>query len=156
MEDFYKDISENVKDKFDTSNFPKDYPSGIPVGLNKKVIGMMKDECGGKVMHEFVGLRAKLYSYKMYEGQEQKRCKGVKLSVVKNEITFKDYKTCLDTQKEQMRKMNVIGSHRHEFYTEEVNKVALSANDDKRVILKDGIRALALGHYELKKLKSLK
>ena len=98
-EDFCKDISEDVKDKFDTSNFPKDHPSGISVGLNKKVIGMMKDECGGKVMHEFIGLRAKLYSYKMYEGQEQKRCKGVKQSVVKNEITFKDYKACLDTQK---------------------------------------------------------
>ena len=101
-------------------------------------------------MQEFVGLRAKLYSYKMYEGKEEKRCKGVKQSVVKNEITFEDYKTCLDTQKEQMRKMNVIRSHKHEVYTEEVNKVALSANDDKRVILEDGIHTLAIGHYELK------
>ena len=142
-EDFYKDISKDAKDKFDTS-------SGIPVGLNKKVIGMFKNECGGKIMQEFVGLKAKLYSYKMYEGKEEKRCKGVKQSVVKNEITFEDYKTCLDTQKEQMRKMNVIRSHKHEVYTEEVNKVALSANDDKRVILEDGIHTLAIGHYELK------
>ena len=56
-EDFYKDISEDVEAKFDTSNYPKDHPSGIPVGKNKKVIGMMKDECGGKIMQEFVGLR---------------------------------------------------------------------------------------------------
>ena len=57
-EDFYKDISEDVGAKFDTSNFPKDHPSGIPVGLNKKVIGMFKDKCGGKIMQEFVRLRA--------------------------------------------------------------------------------------------------
>ena len=145
-EDFYKDISKDAKDKFDTSNYAKHHPSGIPVGVNKKVIGMFKDECGGKIMQEFVGLRAKLYSYKMYEGKEEKRCKGVKQSVVKNEITFEDYKTCLDTQKEQIRKMNVIRSHKHEVYTEEVNKVALSANDDKRVFLEDGIHTLAIGH----------
>ena len=123
-EDFYEDISEVAKDKFDTTNFPEDHSSGIPTGLNKKVIGMMKDECGGKIMREFVGLRPKLYIFKMHEGQEQKRCKGVKQSVVKDEITFKHYKACLDTQKEQIGKMNVIRSHRHEVYSEEVNKVA--------------------------------
>ena len=48
-----------------------------------------------------------------------------------------------------MQKMNVIRSHRHEVYTEEVNKVAISANDDKRVIMKDGIHTIALGHYQL-------
>ena len=148
-DDFYKDIAEDVKDKFDTSNFLKDHPSGIPIGLNKKVIGMFKDECGGKIMHEFVGLRAKLYSYKMHEGKQEKRCKGVKQSVVKNEISFEDYKACLDTRKEQFRKMNMIRSHKHEIYTEEVNKVVLSADDDKRVILKDGIHTLAIGHYQL-------
>ena len=152
-EDFYKDISEDAEAKFDTSNYAADHPSGIPVRLNKKVIGMFKDECGGKVMREFVGLRAKLYSYKMYKGQEQKRCKGVKQSVVRNEITFEDYKTCLFSRKEQMRKMNVIRSHKYVLYTEEVNKVALSADDDKRVILKDGIHTLAIGHYQLQKLK---
>ena len=150
-----KDISKGSKGRFDTSNFPKDHPSGILVGLNKKVIGMMKDECGGQIMDEFVGLRAKLYGCKMYESKEEKRCKGVKQSVVKNEITFEDYKTCLDTQKEQIQKMYVIRSHKHEVYTEEVNKVALSANDDKRVILKDGIHTLALGHYKLKRLKQI-
>ena len=75
----YKHISEDVKDKFDTSNFPKDHPSGIPTGINKKVIGVMKDEASGKKIEEFVGLRAKLYSYKtfMFEGKGEK-CKGIK------------------------------------------------------------------------------
>ena len=82
-EDFYKDISPDVEKMFDTSNYPKEHESGIKTGLNKKVIGMMKDECGGKQIEEFVGLRAKLYSYKMCEsGKVTKRCKGVKKNVI--------------------------------------------------------------------------
>ena len=82
-EDFYKDISPDVEKMFDTSNYPKEHESGIKTGLNKKVIGMMKDECGGKQIEEFVGLRAKLYFYKMCEsGKVTKRCKGVKKNVI--------------------------------------------------------------------------
>ena len=134
-EDFYKDISEDVEAKFDTSNFSKNHPSGIPVGLNNNlVIGKFKDECGDKIMQEFVGLRAKLYSYKMYEGDEAMKCKGVKQFVVHDEITFIDYKDCLFgglADGKQMRTMNVIRSHRYEVYTEQVNKIALSSSDDK-------------------------
>ena len=72
-EDFYKDISNDVEKGFDTSNFPKDHLSEIPVGKNKKVPGMMKDEAGGKIIEGFIGLRAKLYSYKMFEGKEEKK-----------------------------------------------------------------------------------
>ena len=113
-EDFYKHISENLKDKFDTSNYLPNHPSGIPSGLNEKVLGMFKDEAGGKVIDEFVGLRAKLYSYKMLEGEESKKCKRIKKSVVKKSIAHEDYKKCLFTGKEQLRKMNVIRSHMHE------------------------------------------
>ena len=148
-EDFYKDINGYVKDRFDTSGYPPDHPSGIPSGFNKKELGMFKDEVNGNVIDEFVGLRAKLYSYKMFEGEESKKCKGVKKSVVKKSITHEDYKTCLLTGKEQLRKQNIIRSYKHEVYTEEVNKVALSANDDKRYILEDGINTLALGHYRI-------
>ena len=109
----------------------------------------MKDEAGGAIIQEFVGLRAKLYSYKMFEGKEEKKCKGIKKPVVKKSIKFDDYKTCLFTGKEQLRKMNVIRTHKHELYTEEVNKVALSANDDKRVILQDGLHTLAHGHFRV-------
>ena len=148
-EDFYKDISEDVKDRFDTSGYPPDHSSGIPSGFNKKVLGMFKDEVNGDIIDEYVGLRAKLYSYKMFEGEESKKCKGVKKSVVKKSITHEDYKKCLLTGKEQLRKQNIIRSYKHEVYTEEVNKVALSANDDKRYILEDGINTLALGHYKI-------
>ena len=148
-EDFYKDISGDVKNRFDTSDYPENHPSGIPTGINKKVLGMFKDEAMGKIIKEFVGLRAKLYSYKMDEGEESKKCKGVKKQVVEKSITHDDYKTCLLTGKEQLRKMNIIRSYNHEVYTEEVNKVALSAEDDKRYILEDGIHTLAWGHYKI-------
>ena len=148
-EDFYKDINKDVKDRFDTSDYPFDHPSGIPSGINKKVLGMFKDEANGNIIDEFVGLRAKLYSYKMFEGKESKKCKGVKKSVVKKNITHEDYKTCLTTGNEQLRKQNIIRSYKHEVYNEEVNKIALSANDDKRYILEDGINTLALGHYRI-------
>ena len=89
-----------------------------------------------KIIEEFVGLRAKLYSYKMFEGKEEKKCKGIKKPVIKN-ISFENYKECLLNQKPQMKKMNVIRSRKHEIFSETVNKIALSANDDKRIIQKD-------------------
>ena len=148
-EDFYKDISADVKHRFDTSDYPPNHPSGIPSGFNKKVLGVFKDEVKGKVIDEFVGLRAKLYSYKMFEGKESKECKGIKKAVVKNSITHANYKTCLFTRKEQLQKMNVIRSYKHEVYTETVNKIALSPSDDKRYILEDQTHTLALGHYKI-------
>ena len=149
-EDFYKDISGDVKDRFDTSDYPEGHPSGIPTGINKKVLGMFKDEAAGKIIKEFVGLRAKLYSYKMDEGKENKRCKGIKKAVVEKSIRHEDYKTCLETGKEQLRRQNIIRSYEHEIYTEEVNKIALSAADDKRYLLKDSFDTLAWGHYKIK------
>ena len=151
-EDFFKDISEDVKDRFDTSDYPENHPSGIPTGINKKVLGMFKDEAAGKIIKEFVGLRSKLYSYKMDEGGESKKCKGIKKQLVTTSITHEDYKTCLRTGKEQLRKQNILRSYEHEVYTEEVNKVALSAQDDKRYILGDGVHTLAWGHYKIKDL----
>ena len=148
-EDFYKDIAGDVKDRFDTSDYPENHPSGIPTGENKKVLGMMKDEVAGKIIKEFVGLRSKLYSFVMDDGGETKKCKGIKKQVVERSIRHEHYKTCLTTGKELLRKQNILRSYEHEVYTEEVNKVALSALDDKRYILSDGMDTLALGHYKI-------
>ena len=153
-EDFYKDISGDVKDRFDTSDYPKNHPSGIPTGVNKKVLGMFKDEEAGKILNEFVGLRAKLYSYKMDEGKEKKRCKGIKKAVVKNSITHEDYLTCLITGIEQLRRQNIIRSYEHVLYTEEINKIALSAADDKRYLLKDSFNTLAWGHRRIRDIEN--
>ena len=153
-EDFYKDISGDVRDRFDTSEYKEGHPSGIPTGINKKVLGMFKDEAAGKSIKEFVGLRSKLYSFKMDEGKENKRCKGIKKAVVEKSITHEDYKTCLTTGKEQLRRQNIIRSYEHTVYTEEVNKIALSAADDKRYLLKDSHDTLAWGHRRIKDLEN--
>ena len=83
----------------------------------------------------------------MLDRKEEKKCKGIRKPVIKKDISFEDYKECLFTGNEQMRKMSVIRSRKHTLYTEEVNKVAMSANNDKGVILPDRIHTLAIGHY---------
>ena len=64
LADFYKDIEDDIESRFDTSAYPADH-EGVKLRVNKKVIGMMKDETAGRVIREFVGLRSKLYSYVM-------------------------------------------------------------------------------------------
>ena len=109
----------------------------------------MKDECGGEQILEFVGLRAKMYFYRLDE-TEEKKPKGVKKNVIKKDISFDDYYKCLIERVNPIyRKMNLIRSHKHEIYSETVNKVALSADDDNRVIGEDGISTLAYGHHML-------
>ena len=91
-EDFYKDIADDIETRFDTSGYIPDRP--LPVGKNKKVIGLMKDELGGEIMKEFFSLRPKMYSYRV-GNSEPKKCKGIKKCVVKKMISFDDYKVCL-------------------------------------------------------------
>ena len=61
-------------------------------------------------------------------------------------VQIDDYRECLFSRKEQHRKINVIRSHCHEIYTEEINNISLSSEDDKRVIMADGMHTLAYGH----------
>ena len=151
-DDFYKDIADDVESKFDTSDYPKDHPSitncGFKIGMNKKVIGYFKDECAGKQITEFVGLRSKCYAYSV-DGKESKKCKGTKKGVVKKHMTINHYRRCLYSFIPIFHSQKVIRSHKHEMYTETINKKSLSADDDKRVILGDMISTLALGHYRL-------
>ena len=142
--DFYKDIKHDVQDKFDTSDYPPEHKSGIPTGLNKKVIGMFKDEVAGKQITHFVGLRPKLYSYKVEDEVELKKCKGIKKNVVKKKIDFDDYVKCLFSGGKELRSMKIIRSEKHDIYSKEVNKIALSNEDDKRTVLKDCIHTLAI------------
>ena len=68
----------------------------LPKGKNKKVIGLMKDELGGKIMTKFVGLRAKTYSYLIDDGSEDKKAKSTKKCVIKRKLKFENYKSCLE------------------------------------------------------------
>ena len=143
-DDFYKDILSDIKARFDTSDYPPNHKSGILTGVNKKVIGFFKDEVGGKQITHFVGLRPKLYSFKVEESSTTRKCKGVKKAVVKKKIEFEDYVRCLFTGEKQMRSMNIIRSENHEIFSKEVNKVALSGEDDKRILCKDKVNTRAL------------
>ena len=146
-EDFYADNADDVPARFDTSGYCPNWP--LPIGLNKKVIGLMKDELGGAIMTEFMALRPKLYSYKKLDGSEDKKCKGIKKYIVKKTLTFEDYKTCFFNDSTEYRSQLMFRSSKHVVRTIEVNKVALNRDDDKRISKKDGISTLARGHKDL-------
>ena len=146
--DVYKDMNENIN-IFDTSNYPSNHPSGIKSGVNKKVPGKFKDEMGGEVIVSYVGLRPKLYSYVTLSEKEEKKAKGVKKPVIKNQLKFEEYKECLFNKSILRKEQYNIRSYDHEVFTEKINKIALSPFDDKRYILEDGIHTLAWGHYKL-------
>ena len=93
-EDFYKDIADDVERWFDTSNYDEKVERPLPIGKNKKVIGMFKDELGRKIMTEFCTLRAKAYSFLIDEYTDDdyeknnivnKKAKETKNCVIKRE-----------------------------------------------------------------------
>ncbi|KAG8229764.1 hypothetical protein J437_LFUL005845 [Ladona fulva] len=88
-------------------------------------------------MTHCVGLRSKLYWYKVKGEKEKKKAKGITKTVINKALHFK------------YRKMNVMRSMRHQLYTIEMNKVALDASDDKRYICEDGLNTLAWGHHQI-------
>ena len=147
--DFYKDIANDVEKRFDTSNYEVNRP--LPTGKNKKVIGLMKDELGGKIITEFVTLRPKTYSYLTDDGKEDKKTKGTKKCVIKRMIKFNDYKNCLLKDKVILKSQQRFISEKHDVYTENINKIALSNNDDKRIVSSDKITSCPYG-YKGKKM----
>ena len=91
IEDFYTDIANDVEKRFDTSGYSKNDNRPLHTGKIKKVIGLMKDELGGKIMTEFVALRAKMYAYRKIDKEvEEKRCKDTEKCVVSEGLTFED------------------------------------------------------------------
>ncbi len=145
-DDFYKDISGDVPEWYDTSNYDEDHPL---FSKNKKVVGMMKDECGGRQIIKFVGLRSKLYSYEMADGTQVKKCKGIRKYIIKNEIITEDFEECLFSGKPQFRTMSTIRSRQHDVETERINKAPLSTDDDKRIVSEDKITTMAIGNWQM-------
>ncbi|VVC29588.1 Hypothetical protein CINCED_3A011359 [Cinara cedri] len=122
--------------------------------------GFFKDEMKSEILTEFLALRPKLYTYKCCK-TEFKKAKGAKKYVIDKHMRFDDYKNILnayinnslDISNKATRNMNLIQSKNHLVYSKTVSKLVLSANDDKRVIMNDGINTLAYGHYKLKRLQ---
>ena len=133
-EDFFEDINNDVERWFDTSNYDENDKRPLPIGKNKKVIGLFKDELGGKIMKEFCALRAKTYTYLMDDDNEKKKAKGIKKYIIKRRLEiFENYKDSLFNNKTILKSELRFKSDHHDVYTEEVNKIALNSNDDKRL-----------------------
>ena len=132
-EDFFEDINNDVERWFDTSNYDKNDKRPLQTGMNKKVIGMFKDELGGKIIKEFCALRAETYAYLMDDDSEKKKAKGTQKCIIKRRIMFENYKDSLFNNNTILRSQLRFKSDLHNVYTEEVNKIALNSNDDKRL-----------------------
>ncbi|XP_043481311.1 uncharacterized protein LOC122510605 [Leptopilina heterotoma] len=146
-QDIYKDMKDEI-DKFDTSDFPADNAYDMPQ-VNKKVLGLMKDKCNGKIVTEFVGLRSKMYSIRV-EGEDfVKKAKGIKAGVVKKTIKFDDYVQCLNNFEIQTKTQYNIRSRLHNLETIKQIKVALSPQNDKRYLLPGSTDTLPWGHYAI-------
>ena len=152
--DFYKNISYDVEKRFDTSNYEENRP--LPIGKNKKVIGLIKDELGGEIITEFVTLRPETYSYLTDDGKEDKKAKGTKKCVIKRMIKFDDYKNCLLKDKVLLKSQQRFISKKHDVYTEDINKIALSNNDDKRIVSSDKITSYPYGYKGKKHINYIK
>ncbi|GJQ87763.1 hypothetical protein Trydic_g14174 [Trypoxylus dichotomus] len=144
--DVYEDMKTNIT-RFDTSDYPENNIYGIP-RVNKKVPGLMKDEGAGKLLLEFVGLRAKMYACR-FQDSNIKKAKGVKTYVVKQEITFDDYLRCLERDSEMVHDQRGIRSFHHQLYTTVQTKTSLSPYDNKRFRVPGFTDTLPWGHYSV-------
>lgn len=165
-DDIYQHIRQDI-DKFDTSDYPENNIFNIP-RRNKKVVGLMKDENNGCIMSEFIGLRSKMYTYKVCEIEKKKeqninyadnheliellktikKVKGVKYAAIKNYITFQDFYKTLFEQSTFSIIQNSIIAKNHEIFSIQQEKVGLSFDDDKRIVLEDKISTVPWGYFD--------
>ena len=153
-EDFFEDISNDIESWYDTSNYDENDKIPLPIGKNKKVIGLFKDELGGRIMKEFCALRPKTYLYLMYDDSEVKKSKGTKKCVIKRELMFENYKDSLFNDKTISKSQQRFRSDHHNKYTQETNETALSINDDKRLQTFDRIERDPYGKNAFKVCES--
>lgn len=123
--------------------------SGFPVGRNKKIPRRMKDECGGKMITEFVGPASKCHSYLTVDGKEHSKAKGIVKAVREKKLLHEHYKDCVLKKSAKKVDQNIIRGHELKNYRENVEKVALNPEDSKRYELEDGKSTLPFGHWRL-------
>ena len=131
---------------FDTSDYPPEH--FLHSVHNKKVLGKFKDETNGHPIFDFVGLRAKMYSYS-YEGGEKHAAKGVTKSASR-QLKHEMYKKCLFDKTTYMSTMNTIRADHHTIFAQSMRKKSLVPFDDKRWVCDDGVSTRAYGHKDNK------
>jgi len=162
-EDINKDLID-MAEHFDFSDYPMDHPVRMELGeervnKNKKIPGLFKDECNGRMIVEFIGLRPKMYSIIM-EGDDRRnphhgtrKAKGVPSKVVKKEFHHERFNRSLfDLKRKDTVTFRTIRSDTHVISTVEVTKVGLSPMDDKKWIADDGITMFAYGDYRIRSI----
>ena len=149
-EDYYEDIAPNVNDLYDTSGYRDQEKWPFTIGLNKKEIGKFKDEMNGKIIIEFIVLRAKTHAFKWLEDEyshmsEQKKAKGAKKCIIKHNLNFELYKRALFNNETIRCTQYRFKSDHHKISTQRVHKIALNTKDDKRIQSFDGITTYPIG-----------
>ena len=153
-DDFYKDINNDVDKWFDTCNYDKNDNRPLEIDKNKKVFGKFKEELSGKIMTRFFALRAKTYSLLIDEYTDQdyekkrivnKKAKRTKKCVFKKKILFNNDLDSLFKNKVLYRSQKRFRSDHQKVYTDEVNKIALSSNDEKRIHTFDKVTTYPYG-----------
>ena len=150
----YEDIANDDEKWFATSKYDEDEKRPLPISKKKKVIGLFKDELGGKVMKEFAGIWAKTYPYLMDDDSEHKKAKGTKKCIIKRRLLFKNYTDCLFNDEIILKPQQRFKSNCHNECTEQINKIALSSNDGKRLQTFDRITMYQYGTNAFKVCES--
>ena len=132
-EAFQKDIANDVEKWFDTSNYDQNDKRPLSIGKSKRAIGLFKDELGGRIVKEFVWLRAKTYAYLMDDDREHKKAKGTKKGAIKRRLLFKNYKDCQFSNEIIIKSQQRFKSNYHNVYNEQISKIPLSSNHGKRL-----------------------
>jgi len=143
--DVYQELR-SLREYFDFSNYPSSH--FLFSDEHKKVPGLFKDECASVPIEKFIGLRSKMYCLKQSQGTELKLAKGVRKSVIQNDLRCENYEKCLFEQERFEHEFHMIKSVRHHVSTSHQSKISLSPFDDKRWLL-DCVESLPYGHYRL-------
>ena len=141
---------------FGTSDYLSENEFDMPLKI-KKIVGLMKDDCNGKIVIEFVGLRSKMYSLRINGKDYIKKAEGVKMRVVRKAIEFDDYVACLYDDVTHHRAQCLFRSHHHQIQTVKQTKLTLRPFSDKRYSLPDSTDTLLDGDiFFEQKSKSLR
>lgn len=149
-EDFYEDIKP-VLHRFDTSDYSTDNIYKLPL-VNKKALGVFKDELQGDLMSEFVGVRSKSYSFKTTK-EIVKKIKGISKHVVNKKITIDQFKKFIFDGTTLLSNMYTFRSIGHKVYTQQVNKHCLSGVDNKRYQIPNSYKTLPWGSVNIQNYK---